>query len=102
MTTLVVVAKQPVPGRVKTRLHPPYTLGQAAVLAHACLHDTLDTLDRVPAARRILFVDGVLPATGKVGAEVTPEEAKIAARTCALNALAAVDALRWQLRDPGQ
>lgn len=61
MTTLVVVAKQPVPGRVKTRLHPPYTLGQAAVLAHACLHDTLDTLDRVPAARRILFVDGVLP-----------------------------------------
>ena len=33
------------------------------------------------------------PHFGKVGAEVTPEAAKAAARTCALNALAAVDAL---------
>jgi enamine deaminase RidA (YjgF/YER057c/UK114 family) len=39
------------------------------------------------------FVDGVLPVTGKVGAEVSPEEAKAHARTCALNALAAVHAL---------
>jgi enamine deaminase RidA (YjgF/YER057c/UK114 family) len=39
------------------------------------------------------LVDGRLTHTGKVGAEVTPEEAKTAARTCALNALAAVDAL---------
>ncbi|TCO64316.1 RidA family protein [Actinocrispum wychmicini] len=36
------------------------------------------------------FVGGTLPATGKVGAEVSPEEAKAHARTCALNALAAV------------
>jgi enamine deaminase RidA (YjgF/YER057c/UK114 family) len=36
------------------------------------------------------MVDGKLPATGKVGAEVTPEEAKDLARVCALNALAAV------------
>ncbi|MBT3163520.1 RidA family protein [Streptomyces sp. Vc74B-19] len=36
------------------------------------------------------MVDGKLPTTGKVGAEVTPEEAKDLARTCALNALAAV------------
>ena len=36
------------------------------------------------------LVDGKLPATGKVGAEVTPEQAKELARTCALNALAAV------------
>src|SRR5881394_3604777 len=36
------------------------------------------------------FVDGVLAATGKVGAEISPEEAKAHARTCALNALAAV------------
>ncbi|GGP40473.1 RidA family protein [Streptomyces griseoincarnatus] len=36
------------------------------------------------------MVDGKLPVTGKVGAEVTPEEAKDLARTCALNALAAV------------
>ncbi|KKX98375.1 RidA family protein [Microbacterium sp. Ag1] len=35
------------------------------------------------------FVDGALPATGKVGADVSAEDAKTYARTCALNALAA-------------
>lgn len=35
------------------------------------------------------FVDGALPAVGKVGAEVSAEDAKTYARTCALNALAA-------------
>lgn len=39
------------------------------------------------------FVGGELPATGKVGAEVSPEEAKRHASTCVLNALAAVDAV---------
>jgi enamine deaminase RidA (YjgF/YER057c/UK114 family) len=39
------------------------------------------------------FVDGKLPQTGKVGAEVTPEEAAGLARLCAINALAAIDAL---------
>ena len=38
------------------------------------------------------FVEGKLPATGKVGAEVDAETAKSLARTCALNALAAVQA----------
>lgn len=36
---------------------------------------------------------GKLPHTGKVGAEVSPEDASALARTCALNALAAVHAL---------
>ncbi|HEX3787563.1 MAG TPA: RidA family protein [Pseudonocardiaceae bacterium] len=39
------------------------------------------------------FVDGTLAASGKVGGEVGPDEAKRHARTCALNALAAVHAL---------
>lgn len=39
------------------------------------------------------FVDGTLAATGKVGAELSAEEAKRHARTCALNALAAVHEL---------
>ncbi|WP_037361424.1 RidA family protein [Amycolatopsis orientalis] len=39
------------------------------------------------------FVDGALAATGKVGGEVSPEEAKGHARTATLNALAAVHAL---------
>ena len=36
------------------------------------------------------FVDGVLPATGKVGAEVSPEQATELAAICALNAIAAI------------
>jgi enamine deaminase RidA (YjgF/YER057c/UK114 family) len=39
------------------------------------------------------MVDGVLPATGKVGAEVSAETAKQLARQCALNALAAVESV---------
>lgn len=39
------------------------------------------------------FVQGSLAATGKVGGDISPEEAKAHARTCALNALAASDAL---------
>jgi enamine deaminase RidA (YjgF/YER057c/UK114 family) len=44
------------------------------------------------------MVDGALPATGKVGAGVDPERAKELARSCALNALAAIDDV---LRDVG-
>jgi enamine deaminase RidA (YjgF/YER057c/UK114 family) len=44
-------------------------------------------------AGQVPFVDGKVAATGKVGREISPEEAKGHARTCALNALAAVDAL---------
>ncbi|MEY4559630.1 MAG: hypothetical protein RLZ82_645 [Actinomycetota bacterium] len=36
------------------------------------------------------FVDGALPMTGKVGRDVSAEDAKDLARLCALNALAAV------------
>ncbi|WP_333769759.1 RidA family protein [Streptomyces sp. IBSBF 2435] len=43
------------------------------------------------------MVDGKLPATGKVGAEVTPEQAKDLARVCALNALAAVKSVTGDL-----
>ncbi|MDQ2851242.1 MAG: RidA family protein [Actinomycetota bacterium] len=39
------------------------------------------------------MVDGKLAATGKVGAEVTPEQATDLARSCALNAIAAVKSL---------
>ena len=44
-------------------------------------------------AGQVPFVDGALAAAGKVGAEITPEQAKDLARTCTLNALAAVDGL---------
>jgi enamine deaminase RidA (YjgF/YER057c/UK114 family) len=39
------------------------------------------------------MVDGKLTRTGKVGADVTPEEGAELARTCALNALAAIESL---------
>ena len=57
-TTLVVIAKQPLPGRVKTRLVPPCTPGQAAGLAEAALADTLHTVLAAPARRRVLVLDG--------------------------------------------
>jgi enamine deaminase RidA (YjgF/YER057c/UK114 family) len=42
---------------------------------------------------QVPMVDGKLAMTGKVGAQVSAEDAHELARTCALNALAAVDAL---------
>jgi rSAM/selenodomain-associated transferase 1 len=58
MTTFVVIAKEPVPGRVKTRLTPPYTPGQAALIAESALADTLDAVAAAPATRRVLALAG--------------------------------------------
>jgi len=49
--------------------------------------------DLVFTSGQLPMVEGALPAVGKVGALVTPEQAKELARTCALNALAAIEAL---------
>jgi len=49
--------------------------------------------DHVHTSGQLPMKDGALVATGKVGAEVTPEAAYDAAQLCALNALAAVKAL---------
>ncbi|WES65354.1 DUF2064 domain-containing protein [Microbacter sp. GSS18] len=56
--TIVVVAKECRPGRVKTRLTPPLSPEQAATVAEAALEDTLTALGAMPAARRVLFWDG--------------------------------------------
>ncbi|MCC2277822.1 DUF2064 domain-containing protein [Streptomyces sp. ET3-23] len=58
VTTLLVIAKEPRPGRVKTRLTPPYTPDEAAALAEAALADTLHAVRAMPAARRVLALDG--------------------------------------------
>jgi rSAM/selenodomain-associated transferase 1 len=57
--SLLVIAKEPVPGRVKTRLTPPCTPAQGAALAAAALEDTLlAALAAERAGRRILVLDG--------------------------------------------
>ncbi|MBC7590018.1 MAG: DUF2064 domain-containing protein [Salinibacterium sp.] len=58
MTTLVLIAKEPLPGKAKTRLHPPLSLEQAAHLAAAAIDDTLAALQSLPATRRILLFEG--------------------------------------------
>ena len=55
---IVVIAKEPVPGRVKTRLTPPFTPGEAAALAEAALTDTLAAVAATTVARRVLALDG--------------------------------------------
>jgi rSAM/selenodomain-associated transferase 1 len=55
---LMVIAKEPVPGLVKTRLTPAYTPAEAAKLAAAALADTLAAMASVPVARRILALAG--------------------------------------------
>ena len=56
---LIVLAKAPVPGRVKTRLCPPATPQQAAELAAAALADTLAAARLVPTAEIVVALDGV-------------------------------------------
>jgi uncharacterized protein len=59
VSTLLVLAKAPVPGRVKTRLCPPCTPDEAAGLAAAALADTLAAAARSRrATRRVLVLDG--------------------------------------------
>lgn len=58
MTAIAVIAKAPVAGRSKTRLCPPCTPEQAAVLAAAALADTLAAVAATPARRRVLVLDG--------------------------------------------
>ena len=67
---LLVIAKDPVPGAVKTRLTPPCSPAQAAVLAQAALLDTLDVIERTPADRKVLVLDGCADRWRRDGIEV--------------------------------
>jgi glycosyltransferase A (GT-A) superfamily protein (DUF2064 family) len=72
-TTLLVIAKEPVPGRVKTRLVPPCTPRQAAALAEAALADTLHAVLAAPARRRVLVLDGEPGPWLPPGFDVVPQ-----------------------------
>ncbi|MER5624423.1 TIGR04282 family arsenosugar biosynthesis glycosyltransferase [Streptosporangium sp. NPDC002544] len=55
---IVVIAKEPVAGQVKTRLTPPFTPAEAALLATAALVDTLGAVADAPARHRVLALRG--------------------------------------------
>ncbi len=66
---------------------PPVMLHVAAYVP------AVQTGNHVYVSGQLPMVEGRLAATGKVGAEVEPDQAKELAARCALNGLAAVDAL---------
>ncbi len=57
---VLVLAKAPEPGRVKTRLCPPLTAAQAADLAAAALLDSIAAAAGVPGARPVVVLTGLL------------------------------------------
>lgn len=61
---VLVLAKEPVAGRVKTRLCPPLSAEGAAAVAEAALLDTLDVVRAVGVRRRVLVLDGSYAAQG--------------------------------------
>jgi rSAM/selenodomain-associated transferase 1 len=52
---LILMAKAPLPGQVKTRLCPPFTKGEAAALYACLLEDTAAEMARLSRVRRYLF-----------------------------------------------
>ena len=66
---LIVVAKEPIAGRVKTRLTPPYSPEEAAELAAASIADTLNTVMTAVllAPERGLLTEPVLALDGSAG-----------------------------------
>jgi glycosyltransferase A (GT-A) superfamily protein (DUF2064 family) len=73
VTTIILIAKETIPGKVKTRLHPPLSLEQAAELAAASISDTLDAIAPLPATRRILLFDGIRLPLGSEPYDVIPQ-----------------------------
>ncbi|MFD3677863.1 DUF2064 domain-containing protein [Streptomyces sp. NPDC058613] len=73
MSTLLIIAKAPVAGRVKTRLTTRFTPQQAADLALASLRDTLAAVLATPARRRVLVLDGQPGDWIPDGIEVVPQ-----------------------------
>lgn len=71
--TVIVMAKECLPGRVKTRLTPPLSPQQAARVAAACLADTLELARAVPARRRLLSFTVLDAPPGAEGFEIVAQ-----------------------------
>ena len=61
---LLIFARQPVPGRVKTRLAPPLSNLQAAELYRCMLEDVLAWASSLPDVKKYIFYDGGAEAPG--------------------------------------
>jgi len=70
---VAVLAKQPLPGRVKTRLTPPYSPEQAAQLAGAALADTLDAVAGAGTGTSWLVLDGDAGGWQRPGFQIVPQ-----------------------------
>jgi glycosyltransferase A (GT-A) superfamily protein (DUF2064 family) len=75
---LTVIAKQPLPGLVKTRLCPPCTPVEASTVAAAALTDTLDGIDHLAALlpttiERVLLFEGDPTEWVRPGWRVVPQ-----------------------------
>ncbi|WP_375500166.1 DUF2064 domain-containing protein [uncultured Jatrophihabitans sp.] len=73
--TLIVLAKEPLPGFAKTRLTPPLTPTEAASIAAACLQDTLDAVSRTAARRHLLAFAGDAAGWAPTGWDVVQQPA---------------------------
>ncbi len=71
--TVAVIAKECLPGRVKTRLSPPLTPMQAAAVAQASLSQTLAFVRDLPVADRLLVLEGTARAQDAAGFQLLPQ-----------------------------
>lgn len=69
----LVIAKEPAPGRAKTRLIPDLGPDGAAAVAEAALADTLEAVAASAGERRILVLDGAPGPWLPAGFEVVPQ-----------------------------
>ncbi len=71
--TVLVLAKEPRPGRCKTRLIPTFDPDGAAALAAAALADTLEAVRSAAVAGRVLVLDGCPDAVPSNGFDVVAQ-----------------------------
>jgi rSAM/selenodomain-associated transferase 1 len=81
---LIVIAKAPISGRVKTRLCPPCSPEEAASIAEASLADTLVAVRGVAGTRAVVALDGAAGEWVPDGVRVIPQRGDgLAARIAA-------------------